>query len=424
MLKSGFAHADITPPANAKPTGSYRPRAMVRAHDPLLAVACVIDDGKTTVALVGIDVGVIHRETADAARALIERHTGIPRDNIIISASHTHQGGASLSLFSAVADGAYANQVSVAIADAVLRAWQTRADCELASGSGKVSGIHFNRRFLMRDGRHVTHPGKMNPDIVAPAGPVDDKVSFLAMRTADGKITGIVVNFGCHCTVTEDGNEYSADYVHYIREHLTKALGPIEVVFLLGACGDVTQIDNQSDRNEKGHRHADMMGATLATEITRQLPRASWTSTAACGVATQTTPIAVRDKDAAKPPSQGLGGGDFWEPMFAAEAKHVEAMRTQTPNIDGHITAIKIGDLAIAANGAELFAQASLDIQRASPFVKTWVVTLANEYLGYVPTASAHYAGGYEPRLARSSFLAIDAAQKITEASLRALHSM
>ena len=49
-------------------------------------------------------------------------------------------------------------------------------------------------------------------------------------------------------------------------------------------------------------------------------------------------------------------------------------------------------------------AQPALDIQAASPVPKTWVVTLANEYLCYVPTASAYFAGGYEVRTARSRF--------------------
>src|SRR5438046_2919664 len=111
-----------------------------------------------------------------------------------------------------------------------------RRDAQFAADFGRVTGIHFNRRFLMRDGREVTHTGKMNPDIVRPAGPVDEKVAVLAFRdAASGRITGIVVHFGCHCTVTEDGTEYSADYVHYLREHLKRSFPGAAVVLLLGA---------------------------------------------------------------------------------------------------------------------------------------------------------------------------------------------
>jgi len=49
------------------------------------------------------------------------------------------------------------------------------------------------------------------------------------------------------------------------------------------------------------------------------------------------------------------------------------------------------------------------------------VVSLANEWVGYVPTAQAFVAGGYEPRTARSSKLAPDAGQRLLEGAMRAL---
>ena len=352
--------------------------------------------------------------------------TGIPAGHVIISASHTHQGGPTISTFLAEADPDYAIQVAAAIAKAVGEAWQQRREASnVAADFGRVAGIHFNRRFLMRDGREVTHPGKMNPQIVRSAGPVDDKVGVLAFRDGAANPLGLVVNFGCHCTVTEDGEQYSADYVHYLREHLRRMLpGNPPIVFLLGACGDVTQIDNRNPKSEKGHPHADFMGVTLASEISRVVDRLIWQPPSASGFANQMTSIPIREHDLCDPPRIGLGSGDFWEPIFAREAQHVAQMRAATPRIDCHITALRIGDLAIVANGAELFAQPALDIQAASPIAKTWVVTLANEYIGYVPTAAAHFAGGYEVRTARSSFLAPDAAQKIVQASLLALNAL
>ena len=423
MLKYGFAHADITPSLDDKPHGSYRPQVMTGVHDPLRAAACVVDDGHRPLALVGIDAGVIMRDTFVRAAELIAQRTPLNASNLIVSASHTHRGGSSLSTFAAVADPDYAILVADRIADAVTQAWNNRAAGQCASASAEVTGIHFNRRFHMRDGRQVTHPGKLHPDIVAPAGPVDPKVSALVFRNAAGAITGVVVNFGCHCTVTEEDPVYSADYVHYLREHLKRSLGPIEVVFLLGACGDVTQIDNLAPEWEKGHAHADKMGAVLARAISQILPTLTWSPTAACGVANQKLRLPIRPHDASPPPTLGLGSGDFWETTFANERELMAQRRAATPTVDCHITAVRVGDLAIVANGAELFAQPALDIQRASPFAQTWTVTLANEYLGYVPTATAHFAGGYEPRIARSSFLAIETAQQLTEASIRALHS-
>src|SRR5438874_7986795 len=104
MTKTGFAHADITAPVGSTRVGSYRRRVMTGVHDPLLATACVIEQSNTTVALVGIDSGVIMRQTTDAAVDEIAQRTSIPKEKVLISASHTHQGGPVLSTFLAEAD--------------------------------------------------------------------------------------------------------------------------------------------------------------------------------------------------------------------------------------------------------------------------------------------------------------------------------
>jgi hypothetical protein len=141
-------------------------------------------------------------------------------------------------------------------------------------------------------------------------------------------------------------------------------------------------------------------------------------------VAGRRVPIAIREGDMCEKPRVGLGSGEFWEKMYEAEKPHVAAMRAARPIVECEVRGIRVGELAIMSNGGELFCQPALDIQSASKHAKTWVVTLANEYVGYVPTASAHFAGGYEGRTARSSFLEVSAAQKIVEASVAVLRDL
>ena len=424
MLRVGFAQADVTWKIGVELVGIFGPRVMKAVHDPLLAVACVIDDGVTTVALVGVDVGAVTRQTSETARAAIERDTGIPPANILISASHTHQAAPSIATFGAVPDPDYAEHVGRGIARAAIDAWKNRTDAQVGAQAGRVSGIHFNRRFLMRDGKQVTHPGKMNPDIVKPAGPVDDKVSVLAARTPDGRWLGAVAHFGCHCTVTEGDDEYSADYVHYLCQHLKREIGDVPVAFLLGACGDITQVNNQAAAQERGHAWAAMMGETLGAEASRAIQRIQWMNQPRVTTAQVNLDLAIRQKDLCDPPRLGLGSGQRWEELYALEKAYVAAMRERTPTIACAIHAVCIGNLGIVTSGAELFAQLALDIQAASTLPTLWVVTLVNEYLGYVPPASALYAGGYEVRTARSSFLEAAAGQKIVETSLSALREL
>src|SRR5579884_3155970 len=263
MLHVGFGVGDITPPEGAEMPGGFFRRKGKRGPDPLLAVACVVHDGTTPVAFVGIDALFITRPTVGAARRAIQRATKIPGENVLIGASHTHAGGPVASCLGCDEDPAYTKKMADAIASAVGDAWNSLHLAQVGVGTGSEPGISFNRRFLMRDGREITHPGKPgtphHADIVAPAGPMDPSVGILAVRSPgpNGKLAGVVVNFACHSTVV-GGDLFSADYAAYLRKHLKAHYGEnFPVVFLLGACGDITQVDNLSTAREFGPEHAD-----------------------------------------------------------------------------------------------------------------------------------------------------------------------
>src|SRR5205823_12937191 len=125
-------------------------------------------------------------------------------------------------------------------------------------------------------------------------------------------------------------------------------------VFLLGACGDITQINNQSSTIERGHAHADMMGAMLASAIVQSLKNVTWNSVAACTVANQSLPIPIRAADACKPPTLGLGSGPQWELIYARERELLAQSRAASPTTDGHFTALRIADdFALVTNAPE-----------------------------------------------------------------------
>src|SRR5262249_18804113 len=92
-LRAGFGSADLTPEAGVSIPGGFKPNPATGVRDPLYAVACVVTDGKTPIALVGIDELFITKPTVRQARERIEKNTKIPAANILIAASHTHTGG-------------------------------------------------------------------------------------------------------------------------------------------------------------------------------------------------------------------------------------------------------------------------------------------------------------------------------------------
>ena len=424
MLQVGFGVGDITPSDGMEMPGGFTRRVGKGARDKLLAVACVIFDGTTPVALVGIDTLFIGEEPTAKARQAIEEATKIPGAHVLIGASHTHGGGPIASCFESEADPSYVDLVADRVAEAVTTAHRSMHAAELGSGFGHEASISFNRRFLMRDGRQLTHPGKSNPDIVRPAGPIDPDVGVLAARSPGGDLLGLFVNFACHLTVV-GGPGFTADYAHYLRETLRRHYQrpDLPVGFLLGAAGDVTQVDNRQRGRESGPAWGEIFGFALGAEVAQAVARLDWRKDAQIDAVRSTVPIPIRDERemARETPRSGLGAGTVAERVYARERELVAKERAERPIIDCEVQAIRVGDLGIVTNGAEFFCQLGLDIKAASPFAKTWISSLTNQWVGYVGTPSAYYAGGYEPRTARSAKLAPWAGQTLVEASLAAL---
>ena len=137
----------------------------------------------------------------------------------------------------------------------------------------------------------------------------------------------------------------------------------------------------------------------------------------------ETVLLAIRpdpDPDLERP-AFGLGSGRDVESAYASERSLVALERRKTPKIPCEVQALRIGPLGVAANGAEYFCDHALRIKKASRLKPTFFVSLANDYIGYVPTAQAFVAGGYEPRTARSSKMSIETGQRLVETSLKLL---
>jgi neutral ceramidase len=427
MLHVGFAEADITPKLGSRSPGGMQARRLNEVHDPLKAVAVVIQNDKAAVALVGIDALFIGEEATARARQAITAATKIPGTHVLIGASHTHGGGPVETCFESDADPEYVELVARRVAEAVISAYHSLHAAELADGFGHEPSISFNRRFLMRDGRQATHPGKGNPNIVKPSGPIDPDVGVLAARAPGGALLGLFVNFACHLTVM-GGSGFTADYLYNLRETLRRHYkNPhLPVGFLLGAAGDVTQVDNLRPGREFGEEWSSLFGLALGAEVIQTVGRLTWRNDAEIRAVQTFVPIPIREpRDRPhETPGLGLGAGSVADKIYAHESDEVEKERAKRPVVPCEVQAIRIGDLGIVTNGAEFFCQLGLDIKAASPMTRTWVVSLANQWIGYVATPSAYYAGGYEPRTARSAKMAPWAGQSLVEGSLTALKSI
>jgi hypothetical protein len=68
------------------------------------------------------------------------------------------------------------------------------------------------------------------------------------------------------------------------------------------------------------------------------------------------------------------------------------------------LQAVMLGDVAIVGVPAEYFTVFGVDIKRRSPFSRTVVAELANDWIGYLPNQEAHQLGGYQTWMGLHSY--------------------
>lgn len=445
-FKAGFAERDITPEIGMERPGGYGKSYVKSIHDPCKVRAAVFDDGNKRAALVGIDALGIRRQTVEKVRAAIHAQCGIEPDAILLAASHSHSSGPMCWILpgefdhasplvqrlayekSTIANPKYLELVERQLVAAVCEADKNRAAARCGIGRGKEATVAYNRRFRMRDGLTFTHPGAGNPDIVEPAGPIDPEVGVIGAWDAEGRCLGCVVNFACHATLDPAPGAASANYVYYLEKAIQGYLGKdCVVVFLNGASGDVTQVDNLTKTaNRTGDRWAQFVGGSVGAEALKVLLEMEPGSLAPVDYRMKVLEIKRRVprpervsrslEIAAKEPKEV--GQDAW--TWAKEIVLLDDIVKREPTDKAEVQAIQVGPAVFISDPAEFFCQLGLDIKAGSPFPFTFPVSLANGDVGYVPTEEAFgpRGGGYETRLTSYSNLEPTAGPQMVQAGL------
>ena len=119
----------------------------------------------------------------------------------------------------------YAAELPARIAESVRQAHARLAPARLSAATGHEDSLSFNRRYFLKDGTLGWNPGKLNPKVVKPAGPIDPAVPVLCVETPDGKPVATYVNFAMHLD-TVGGLQFSADYPYTLSGLLGRVKGP------------------------------------------------------------------------------------------------------------------------------------------------------------------------------------------------------
>jgi hypothetical protein len=407
-LEVGAALLPITPPVGMPMAGYYSKRLATGVHDDLYAHALFVTDGKTEAAWVVCDIISVDGKTVAGARKRIESRTGIPADHVMVSATHTHTGP----LYHGTMPGlteqeketvgpmqkAFVERLTQTIADAVVKARESKRPARLEAGVGEEKGLSFNRRFHMKDGSVKTNPGRGNREVVRAAGPIDPRVAVLAFR-AEGSTCPMatVVNFALHCD-TIGGTEISACYPSFLYRRMWNEFGKEHVPFFAqGCCGDINHIDVSTTRSLKGFAEGERIGSRLAGDVIEILKQAKAAGGApvAVSLARVTLPIQKYSAEEVAAAKKAIETKQQFLDEVKAH-KIISAASIAKDSIDTDVQVIRIGDVAIVGLPGEIFVELGFHVREHSPFKTTIVTELANDAIKYVPTKKAFGEGSYE----------------------------
>lgn len=446
-FKAGFAQRDVTPDLGMEAPGGYGKSYHRSFHDPCKVRAAVFDDGKQRVAVVGLDLLFITRTLTKDVRAEIEKRCGIKADHILLGASHSHSSGPIgmaeagdydqappfvQDLYyknSTISDPGYTQLLRKQIVDAVVAANDARVEAKAAFGYGHEDKVAYNRRLRMKSGLSFSHPGAGNPDILGYAGPTDPQVGVIGVWDLKSNLLGVVVNFACHATTSPGG--ISASWIGSMEQTLRGATGnaALPVVFLQGASGDITQVDNLTKfQNPAAEEWWSIVGGRVGAEAfkTLLLIRSGASANIPIDVRQKVwlikrrlpTPEKVKKATELVKQDPKVVGATEW--TFAKETVMLDAIARVRPDVEVEVQALQIGPCVLVTNPAEYFNQFGLDIKQGSKFPFTFPVELANGIAGYVPTEEAlgPNGGGYETRLSSYSNLEVSGGRQMANAGI------
>jgi neutral ceramidase len=410
-LRVGTAEVVITPPAGMPMAGYYATRLMTGVHDDLHAKAIVISSGEQRAALVACDLIGIPAAVIEEARQLIQTSTGIPGDNVMISATHSHTGplipggGARESAYGADREIAkqYRKKLPGKIAESVRLANGRLTPARAALAKGHEDSISFNRRFFMKDGTVGWNPGKLNPKIEKPAGPIDPEVPVVYFESLAGDALATYVNFALHLDTT-GGLEASADYPYTLAKLLGKIKGPgMLTLFTIGAAGNINHLDVKSAAPQRGPEEAARIGTILAGEVVKTYARLEPVRSTRLQALHRTLTLDLAPADSGDEERASAFAGQidagatvkFLDTVFAFRALDTAARHGKP--WDAEVQVIALGDqIAWVGLPGEIFTELGGAIKQASPFPMTIIVELAHGPVTYIPNAAAFAQGNYE----------------------------
>jgi hypothetical protein len=425
VLKGGCARVNITPPLGIPLIGS-KGQPSDDILDELYAKALVLNDQSATLAIVSVDLLYTPlEEITNPVRKIIAEKTGIPEQNVLICATHTHSGPEVFTRSklppgknapALEIDQSYLATLIKKIASSVLIAYKNMQEVKIGTAKGEIPEIVYNRRAKGKDGSvkmaftlsdEITATRKIEPGPEGSVnvtftllphepelvfGPVDPEVWVLRVEDANGQIVGSIVNFACHpvCIYPYLSTTISADYPAYATQVVEQTEGGA-CLFALGTAGNIVPI-------KRGLKPCRQIGKALGAEALRRLQLVSTSADVTLKAIRKNIKLPTKKAPSEDKTAKNSKTTDL--PLrlpLAPAATRVQATQGGAAGyVNTEIQVLKLGDIYILGLPGEILVEVGLAVKRKAGVEKLFVVSLSNDAIGYVCHDQAYEEGGYE----------------------------
>jgi neutral ceramidase len=337
------------------------------------------------------DLVGIPRSLSDPVAEEVRKRTGLPRERLMLTVSHTHCGPVLRDSLHTMYDmppdeaakiGPYTEKLKGWMIDVIVRALDDLKPARLSYGKG-TARFAVNRR-------KPTDKGFINA--ANPEGPVDHAVPVLRVDTPDGKLRAVVFGYACHNT-TLQFYQWCGDYAGFAQKYIEDKHPGATAMFWMGCGADANPLPRSTVElcKKYGRELADAVEDTLAGRLT------PITGDSAAKYATIAVPFD-------KLPSRAQWEAERHSKQFSVRnrAERYLKLLDRGEKIDDQyryypVQAWRLGELTWVTLGGEVVVDYSLRLQRElGRDHSLWVAGYANDVMAYIPSLRVLKEGGYE----------------------------
>ncbi len=391
--KAGVAVQIITPeqPMWLAGYGNRNKPSEGKLTDLYVKVLALEDPHGGLLVLLTSDLVGIPRSLSEPVAEEVRKRTGLPRERLMLTVSHTHCGPVLRDSLHTMYDmppdeaakiGPYTEKLKNWMIDTIVRALDDLKPVQLSYGKG-TARFAVNRR-------KPTDKGFINA--ANPEGPVDHAVPVLRVAAPDGQLRAVVFGYACHNT-TLQFYQWCGDYAGFAQKYIEDKHPGATAMFWMGCGADANPLPRSTVElcKKYGRELADAVEDTLAGRLT------PITGDSAAKYATIALPFD-------KLPSRAK-----WESERRSKdhtvrnrAEHYLKLLDHGEKIDNQyryypVQVWRLGELTWIALGGEVVVDYSLRLQRELGRDRSlWIAGYANDVMAYIPSLRVLKEGGYE----------------------------